>query len=423
MNKQVYDQYIKILESELIPALGCTEPIAIALCSGKAREVLNDFPEKIVVYCSGNIIKNVQGVTVPCSGGLKGIDVAAVLGAISGNSSKGLEVIADTTDEDRLKLQEVLKKDICEVKHVTGVDNLYVRVYMQSKDQTSEVTIEHQHTNIAKVVKNNEVLFESKTNDTIEKIDKTCLNYNDIFEFVDELNIDDVKDLLDKQIKYNTDISNEGLENDWGVSIGKNLLKYENKDDIKVIARATAAAGSDARMSGCALPVVINSGSGNQGLTVSLPVIKYAEYLKVSDKQLYKALTLSNLIAMLQKKKLGDLSAFCGAVNAAAGAASGIGYLLGYNREMIGKAITNALCSIGGMVCDGAKPSCAYKISLALEASLFGLELAGKEDKYLKPGEGLVKDSIEKTIDAVGRMGKDGMGPTDKEILSIMIEK
>ena len=427
MDKKVYDAYVAILKTELVPALGCTEPIAIAFAAAKARDVLGSFPETIRVEASGNIVKNVQGVTVPNSGGLKGIDVAATLGAVGGDAEIGLEVLSKITEEQIKKTKELVDSGFCTCSLVDGKDNLYIRVTAKSGEDTAVVVVSEKHTNIAYVEKNGKVLIDVKSTgvktDAGNEANKSLLSVRDIIRFADEVNIDDVRAVIERQIEYNTAISKEGLAREYGAKVGRTLEKLYDKNDVRVRARAAAAAGSDARMSGCPLPVVINSGSGNQGMTVSLPVIEYAKEWNVPHDKLIRALVLANLIALLQKRYIGSLSAFCGAVCAATGAGCGITYLHGGDEDAVARTITNTLADVGGIVCDGAKPSCAAKIASAVDAAILGFELGSHEGVAFKSGEGLVKESAEDTIRSFGRMGREGMRSTDTEILHIMLEK
>ena len=427
MDKKVYDAYVAILKTELVPALGCTEPIAIAFAAAKARDVLGSFPEKIQVDASGNIVKNVQGVTVPNSGGLKGIDVAATLGAVGGDAESGLEALSKITEEQIKKTKQLVDSGFCTCSLVDGKDNLYIRVTAKSGGNTAVVVVSEKHTNIVYVEKNGKVLIDVKSadtkNDAGNEANKSLLSVRDIIRFADEVNIDDVRAVIERQIEYNTAISKEGLAREYGARIGRTLEKLYDKNDVRVRARAAAAAGSDARMSGCPLPVVINSGSGNQGMTVSLPVIEYAKEWNVPHDKLIRALVLANLIALLQKRYIGSLSAFCGAVCAATGAGCGITYLHGGDEDAVARTITNTLADVGGIVCDGAKPSCAAKIASAVDAAILGFELGSHEGVAFKSGEGLVKESAEDTIRSFGRMGREGMRSTDTEILHIMLEK
>ena len=422
MDKILYDNYINILKEELIPALGCTEPIAIAYAGAKVREVIGNIPDSITVKCSGNIIKNVKGVTVPNSGGLKGIDIAATLGLVGGDPNKNLEVLSTIEPEDIEKTKELISKGFCKCDLIEGSENLHIIIEAKYQNSSALVEIKNAHTNITRIIKDGKELFTSDNSaGQKDSADRDSLNIKEILNFANEVNIEDIKEVIQRQIELNSNIANEGLKNDYGSSVGKTLMKYYG-NDVRNRAKAYASAGSDARMGGCPMPVVTNSGSGNQGITVSMPVIIYAEDMKVSEEKLYRALVLSNLIAILQKKHIGKLSAFCGVVCAATGAASGIAYLNNADYKIISDTITNALCTIGGMVCDGAKASCASKISEAVDCGILAYNLA-KDGKVFKSGDGLVKDDIEATIDSIGRMAKEGMKGTDIEILNIMIDK
>lgn len=419
----LYKRCIALLTAELRPALGCTEPIAIAYAAAKAREVLGVEPESLEICCSGNVIKNVKGVYVPNSGGLKGIDVAAMLGAFAGRADRELEVLNDVSEEDIARIKDLRNKGICKCILKENTANLYISVRLLSGGQSAEVELADTHTNITKILRNGQTVQEKQENsDEGNEMDlfKRELTIENILDFAQSVRVEDVKEILDRQIKMNTNISEEGLRNSYGSEIGKWHMS-KSKADVRMIARARAAAGSDARMNGCALPVVINSGSGNQGITASLPVLTYAEHLNVEEEQLYRALVISNLTALHQKAYIGSLSAYCGAVSAAAGSAAAITYLYGGSHEQIANAVVNTIANVGGMVCDGAKSSCAAKISIAVEAAIMGAEMSLSNRSFL-PGDGIVKDSAEKTIQSVGRMGKYGMKSTDVEILNIMLE-
>ena len=419
MDQKLYNNYVNLLKVELVPALGCTEPIALAYGAAKARDVLGEMPEKIVVWCSGNIIKNVKGVKVPNSGGMKGVEAAVLLGTVGGNAEKSLEVLEQINDEHRKKTRELLEAGLCQCKLREGVSNLYIQIVACTEKDEVVVTIENAHTNIIAIEKNGKRLYEN--NESYQELvsDKTMLNVEDIVEFSNVVKIDDVKKVLDSQIQCNLAISDEGLTNDWGVMTGKTILE-ENGDSVKWRAVARAAAGSDARMSGCSMPVVINSGSGNQGMTCSLPVIEYARGNGISEEMLYRALCVSNLIALNQKKYIGSLSAYCGAVCAAAGAGAAITYLKGGDALQIGNTVVNTIANVGGIVCDGAKASCASKIAAALDAAFMGSRMALKNVAF-ESGDGLVMDNPEDTIKSVGYMAKAGMAQTDVEILNLMI--
>lgn len=421
----MYDTYVSILKSELVPALGCTEPIAIAYASAKARDVLGEMPDRMELWCSGNIIKNVKGVVVPNSGGLHGIDVAGILGVVGGNPNKELEVLETVTPADIEETKSLLEKDFCSCHLIENVENLFIVAKVFKGEHSAEVEIANRHTNITRICKDGE---EIKLEGRVElaphqaiQLDKSLLNVKDILAFADCVKIEDVQEVLDNQIEMNSAISKEGLTGSYGAEVGKTLRKYYG-DDIKVRARAAAAAGSDARMGGCSLPVVINSGSGNQGMTVSLPVIEYAKELGISREKLYRALVVSNLISIHQKKYIGSLSAYCGAVSAACGTGAAITYLYGGDLKDVSMTITNTLANVGGIVCDGAKASCAAKIASSVDAAILAHSMT-QNSKTFRIGEGLVKADVEGTIESLGRMAREGMKATDVEILNIMLEK
>jgi len=428
MNRKIYNEYVTILESELVPALGCTEPIALAYAAAKAKEVLGKMPDHITMRCSGNIIKNVKGVKVPNSGGMKGVEAAAVLGITGGDPSQALEVLEHVTDREIDEAEKLLKAGFCDCVLKDDVANLYIEAYaVCKKTEKSEalVVIEDEHTNITHIEKDGQVLFHKEKKEYCQEREKTpdksLLNLEDIITFANEVQITDVEKVLGRQIKYNTRIAEEGLRNPWGAQVGRVVLE-EFGEDVKWRAVAKASAGSDARMSGCALPVIINSGSGNQGMTCSLPVIEFGKELKKSKEEIYRALCVSNLVALNQKKYIGSLSAYCGAVCAAAGVGAGITYLCGGTLEQIENTVVNTIADAGGIVCDGAKPSCAAKISTALQAAILSHKMAMRGLTFAR-GEGLVMDCPEDTIKAVGYVGRAGMKQTDVEILNLMIGK
>lgn len=421
-NSESYNLYLTVLKEELVPALGCTEPIAVALASAKAREVLGTFPDSIIAACSGNIIKNVKGVIVPTTGNMRGIEASAILGAVGGNAQKWLEVLADVQPEHIERTKELIKTNMCRVEIIDGTANLNVIITARKGSEYALVEIKHKHTNIIRIEKNGQLVFAKESDPEgkcSQEPDRTKMSIEGIFDFANTVDIGDIKKLLDTQIEYNTRIAKEGLRKEYGANVGSTLIKHYG-NDIKTIAKAYPAAGADARMSGCTLPVVINSGSGNQGMAVSLPVIKYAEYLGVPREKLYRALVLANLTAIHQKTGIGSLSAYCGAVSAACGSGVGIAYLYDAGLDIINKTIVNTLANVSGIVCDGAKPSCAAKIASSVDAAILGYSLAA-DGKYFKPGEGLVKDTVEDTIDSIGRLGRNGMKETDVEILKIMV--
>lgn len=419
IDNKKYQTYLQILKEELVPAMGCTEPIALAYCASKARDVLNAVPTHCLVEVSGNIIKNVKSVIVPNTHSLKGIEAAVAAGIIAGKTDRILEVIADVKKEQISKIEEYLAKDCIEIKPLDSDHILDIKITLFNNNDKVVVRIVDQHTNIILIEKNDEKIFVKDENCKCQKENnnRDCLNVADIYEFANTVKIDDIKATIERQINYNSAIAKEGLENDYGANIGSVLLKTGN--DIAIKAKAMAAAGSDARMSGCELPVVINSGSGNQGLTVSLPVIEYAKELKVSQIKLYRALVLANLIAIHQKSGMGRLSAYCGAVSAGCAAGCGIAYLYGGDYKCIAHTIVNSLAITSGIICDGAKSSCAAKIAASVDAGILGYRMY-IEGQQFKDGDGIVKKGVENTIANVVRLGKEGMKETDKEIIKIM---
>ena len=421
MDKKQYDNYVKILRAELIPAMGCTEPIAIAYAAAKARQVLGAMPERMVARCSGNIIKNVKGVNVPNAGGQKGVQVAAILGALAGDPDLELQVISQVPEKAVEEVRKLNKQRICTCELEEGVENLFIRIEAYAGSDSAVVVIKTKHNHISLIEKNGEVLHQAEDIVTADAGDKSKLNLKDIMEFAETCDLADVDDLISKQIEYNTAISNEGLTNGWGTEVGR-ILMESGSGSVSTRASARAAAGSDARMNGCAMPVVINAGSGNQGITCTMPVVTYAEDLGVSTEKLHRAMVLTNLVALHQKRYIGNLSAYCGAVSAGTAAACGIAYLHGENYDVIGRTIINALGNTGGIVCDGAKASCAAKIASAVEAGILGYEMS-KRGKVFAFGEGIVEGDYEQTIRNFGRLAKEGMKDTDIEILNIMIGK
>lgn len=422
MDSTLYANYLNILKHELVPALGCTEPIAIAYAAAKARQVLGEFPEQVEMHLSGNIIKNVKGVTVPNSGGLKGIDVAAVLGIVGGNADRALEVLSEVSPEDISRTRELISQKICSCSLVENVDNLFITAIVTSGKHSASVTIEHQHTNITKITKDGEIILDNPYRSTeAAAIDKSLLTVKDILDFADQVRMEDIQPVINRQIKLNSAIAQEGLDNNYGAQIGKTLMHVWGKS-VTTRACARAAAGSDARMGGCSMPVVINSGSGNQGMTVSLPVIVFADEWEVSHEKLCRSLVVSNLIAIHQKYYIGSLSAYCGAVSAACGAGAGITYMYGGTYQQVSLTIINTLGNVGGIVCDGAKPSCAAKIASSVDAALMAFQLSIQNKSFL-PGEGIIKDDIEETIKSMGYIGRVGMRLTDTEILNVMIDQ
>lgn len=421
MEKKQYDSYVKLLKEELVPALGCTEPIALAYAAAKAREVLGVFPDRAEVACSGNIIKNVHSVKVPNSGGLKGVEAAVILGITGGDAAKELEVLKTVTEEDRSRARELLESSYCKCILKENVANLFVEVHVFSGEEDALVRLEDTHTNITRITRNGETVWAKPDGGQEEQKEEVQLNMQDIIAFAREVDLDEVRAILERQIQYNYEISEEGLNHDWGVQIGR-IIEEEKKDDIQWKAIARAAAGSDARMGGCPLPVIINCGSGNQGMTCSLPVIEYARQTGKSHEQLLRALCISNLMTQHQKKYIGSLSAYCGVVCAAAGAGAGVTYLCGGTQKQIEDTVINTIANVGGMVCDGAKASCAAKVSSALQAAFLGHSMAMRGIRF-EEGDGIVMDENEETVKAAGYVGRAGMQQTDVEILNLMTGK
>ncbi len=424
LDRDKYNTYLKILEEELLPALGCTEPIAIAYAGAKAREHLERFPDRIIVKCSGNIIKNTKSVIVPNTGYLKGIEASVLMGVVAGDASKGMEVLEGATKEDIGRVKDLLDQEICQVQMLKGVGNLHIIVELIAGDDRLVVELVDSHTNIKRVEKNGVSLFSKEGEGERtpgDLADRSLLNVRDIFEFANTLALEDVDQLLKMQVEYNLRIAEEGLKKNYGVNIGKMLLECYG-DNILTKVRAYAAAGSDARMDGCGLPVVTNSGSGNQGIATSLPVIIYAQEKGIDREKMYRALVLANLITIHQKTGIGRLSAYCGAVSAACGSGTGITYLEGGSLDQIEKTIVNTLANVAGIVCDGAKASCAAKIASSLDAAIMAHFLAMKDTAF-EEDSGIVKGTVENTISAVSRLGREGMKETDIEVLKIMLDE
>lgn len=417
-----YNAYVQILKEELIPAMGCTEPIALAYAAAKAREVLGTLPDKVSIEASGSIIKNVKSVIVPNTDHLKGIPAAAVAGIVAGRAEKELEVISEVTKEQIEEIKEFLNTKPIDVKHVDNGFTFEIGVRVSKGAEYAKIRILNYHTNIVLAEKNGVVLFKKEVQGEEETglTDRALLDMESIWDFANTVDIEDIREVIGRQITYNSAIAAEGFRGDYGANIGSVLLDMEG-DNVRTRAKARAAAGSDARMNGCELPVVINSGSGNQGMTCSLPVIEYAEELDSEDDKLYRALVLSNLIAIHQKTGIGRLSAYCGAVCAGAAAGAGIAYLCGGGYEDITHTVVNALAIVSGIVCDGAKASCAAKIAAAVDAGILGYNMY-KRGQQFYAGDGIVTKGADATIKNVGRLGKDGMKETNEEIINIMID-
>lgn len=416
----IYQIYVQILKEELVTAMGCTEPIAISYAAARARAVLGELPEKVVVKASGSIIKNVKSVVVPNTGGLRGIEAAAAAGVVCGNENKKLEVLSEIESEDIERIKGYLGQADIKVEYQETGRTFDLSVCVYKEHSQACVRITDYHTNIVQIEKNWELIRDDLKDEKIEKANRDVLSMENIWEFVRCADIEDVKETLDKQIECNMKIAREGIRGNYGTNIGSILLKMEG-DSVQVRAKAMAAAGSDARMNGCGLPVVINSGSGNQGITCSVPVLVYGESLNCDIEKIYRALLLSNLTAIYIKAGIGTLSAYCGAVSAGAAAGAGIAYLHGGGYEEIKHTVVNALAIVSGIVCDGAKASCAAKIASSVEAGIVGYYMYLNEQEFCA-GEGIVAEGIDRTIENIGILGKEGMKETNKKIIEMMIK-
>lgn len=413
-----YAIYEEALAEELIPAMGCTEPIAIAYCAAVCREQLGAEPEEIEIWVSRNIIKNVKSVVVPNTDHMKGIEVACAAGIVAAHSERQLEVLAYITAEEKVALKELAESGKIKIHVSEEPDIFYIRVFLAANGQNAEVTIRTDHTNVTSIKKNGATIL-SKPIVPEEEEAKSLWRIEDVLDAARHMPLDNVKHLLERQIEYNMAISKEGLDHDYGASIGKILLRRD-PDSLRTRARASAAAGSDARMNGCELPVVITSGSGNQGITASVPVVIYAHTLAASEEKLLRAVLLSDLITIYLKQGIGKLSAYCGAVSAGCGSGAGIAYLHDCTDEQIEHAVENALAINSGIICDGAKSSCAAKIAMAVEGGLLGFDMAMAEHNF-EGGDGIVQETADETIAAVGKIASQGMVETDKEIIDVML--
>ncbi len=417
-----YSKYIQILREELQPAMGCTEPIAIAYAAAKARSVLGMLPDRLAVAVSGNIIKNVKSVVIPHTGGLRGIPAAVAVGVVAGDPDGELEVLSRVTEEEICATEDYLKKTPIEVRCADSAYIFDIQVTAFCGKDSAFVRIVDYHTNIACIRRNNDTLLEKECVRREEGLtDRACLSIEGIVDFADCVNLEDIRDVLERQIAYNMAIAEEGLRGNYGANIGSTLL-LKGENDINYKMRGWAAAASDARMNGCELPVVINSGSGNQGITASVPVIVYARETGKTQEELLRALCVSNLVTTHLKTGIGRLSAYCGAVSAGVGAGAGVAYLKGGRSETIAHTVVNAVAITSGVICDGAKASCAAKIAASVDAGLLGLAMYENGNQFIG-GDGIVKTGVENTISAVGQLARIGMEQTDKEIIHIMMEE
>lgn len=424
LHDKQYEAYVQILREELIPAFGCTEPIALAYAAAIAAGELGKYPTGVLVEVSGNIVKNVKSVIVPNTGGMNGIEAAVAAGIIAGKPEKKLEVIADIEERQIADIRKFMESTRIQVNLADSEYIFDIGVILFNEEESVKVRIVGEHTNVVLIEHNGRVILKkdiTADRTASDMTDRSVLNIQDIVEFANIAEIADVQEILDRQIAYNMAIAQEGMKNNYGANIGKVLL-HTYGDDVKTKARAYAAAGSDARMNGCSLPVVICSGSGNQGITASVPVIVYAIELGIEKDRLYRALLVSNLATIHQKTGIGRLSAYCGAISAGCGSGAGIAYLLGDGYEEISHTLVNGLAIVSGIICDGAKASCAAKIATAVDAGIMGYAMY-KQGQQFHAGDGIVAKGIEENILNIGLLAKEGMRETDKEILTIMTRK
>ncbi len=421
-NDPRYSCYIQILKEELVPAMGCTEPIALAFAAAKARDLLEQLPERIHLQVSGSIIKNVKSVVVPGTNQSKGLEVAAVAGAVVGHSEKELEVLSALSEEDRNTISECMEQIDVQVEHIELGHVFDIIITVSTAEHSAKVRIVDNHTNIVLLEKDGETLLKKTVSEGEGEwsgANHGCLTMEGIWDFATTCDLSEVDELLERQIQYNCAIAEEGMKNEYGANIGTVLLKTGG-DGVRNRAKAYAAAASDARMNGCEMPVIINSGSGNQGITCSVPLVEYAKELKCEKEKLYRALLLSNLTAIHIKDGIGTLSAYCGAVSAGASAGAGIAYLLDGDYSTVIHTVVNSLAIVSGIVCDGAKPSCAAKIASSVDAGILGYEMYCYSQEF-KAGDGIVMKGVEETIRCIGSLGRDGMKETNDKILSMMI--
>ncbi len=422
MDKALQEEFISIIREELVPAMGCTEPIALAYAAARGREVLGCEPEKIIAKCSGNMIKNVRCVTIPNSGGLTGIETACILGALAGDASAGMEVLEKISDAARARARELLEKGCCTVEFLDSEIPLHFIIEMCAEGHGVEVEVRHNHTNVVSIIRDGQAVFE-KAKELADKgysTDRSRLTLEAIKDFADEVELESVRDIYERQIRYNMDIAYEGISGDYGIGLGR-VIRGAYADGVVTRMKAFAAAASEARMGGCDMPVIINSGSGNQGIASSVPVIVYARERNIPTGKLYRALVFSSLLTIYQKEFIGKLSAFCGAVSASCASAAAITYMEGGTLAQIKATIDNTLANIPGIICDGAKISCAAKIASSLDASMMAHYLA-MQDKEYEAYTGILKEDAGETISCVGYIGKVGMHQTDKEIIKMMLK-
>ncbi len=421
MEKTLQEEFIKIIREELVPAMGCTEPIALAYAAARGREALGCEPERLIAKCSGNMIKNVRCVTIPNSGGMTGIAAACILGSVAGDPAAGMEVLEKVDDAGKSRAKELLERDCCSVEFLDSEIPLHFIIVISAGNHTVEVEVRHIHTNIVSIKKDGSVIFE-KAKELADKgysTDRSGLSLETIKTFADEVELSLVRDVYERQIRYNMDIAYEGISGNYGLGIGR-VIRESYADGIVTRMKAYASAASEARMGGCDMPVIINSGSGNQGIASSVPVIVYAREKNIPTVKLYRALIFSSLLTIYQKEFIGKLSAFCGAVSASCASAAAITYMVGGSIAQIKATIDNTLANIPGIICDGAKISCAAKIASSIDAAMMAHHLA-MQDRQYAAYTGILKENAGETISCVGYIGKVGMHQTDKEIIKLML--
>ena len=417
----IYRQFVAILREELRPAMGCTEPIALAYAGAKAAQLLGALPEQIEVEVSGNIIKNVKSVVVPNTGGLRGIAAAVCAGVVAGKAEKELEVISTVSEEERARLRQFMKDVVVDIRPSSAELVFDIHLTLHRGCDTAEVRIVNHHTNVVYLRRNDQVLLELPVEESSEDnlTDKSCLSIQRIVDFADSLSIEDVRDCVGRQIEYNMAIAEAGLEGDWGANIGSVILRQQGAS-LEKRACAYAAAGSDARMSGCEKPVIILSGSGNQGITACVPVVVVARDMDATEEELIRAVVVSDLVTIHQKTGIGRLSAYCGAISAGCGAGAGIAYLRGGRDHAVAHTVVNGIAILSGTICDGAKPSCAAKIAAAVDAGILGYDMYLEKQQFYG-GDGIVTKGVDQTVTNVGRLAREGMKETDRTILEIML--
>ena len=419
----IYRQYLNILKEELRPAMGCTEPIALAYAGALGRELLGGLPEEITAYISGMIIKNVKSVIVPNTDHLHGIAPAICVGVVAGDAKKELQVISQVSDAQRAQLKEYLANTPVNIYPAESELSFDIDLRMKRGSDSVRVRTVNHHTNLVYMERNGQVQLDLPVSEASEDrlTDKSCLNTEDIVDFADSVDIEDVRALISRQIECNMALAQEGIDGDWGANIGSVLLHHQG-DLLSKRAAAYAAAGSDARMSGCEKPAIILSGSGNQGITASVPVAVYAKALGKSEEEMLRAVVLSDLVTIHQKTGIGRLSAYCGAISAGCGAGAGIAYLMGGKVHAVAHTVVNAIAILSGTICDGAKPSCAAKIAAAVDAGILGWDMYQDKQQFYS-GDGIVTKGVDNTVRNVGRLVREGMKDTNKTILDIMLNK